>query len=63
MPGWEFAIAKQAMALNPHLLLYGLQWGAPGWVGGTGPHGPTLFTSADITLPDRLAELRGAATG
>jgi hypothetical protein len=46
--GWEFAVAKQAMALNPHLLLYGLQWGAPGWVGGTGPHGPTLFTSADI---------------
>src|SRR5215472_14226787 len=46
--GWEFAVAKQAMALNPQLLLYGLQWGAPGWVGGTGPHGPTLFTSKDI---------------
>ncbi len=47
--GWEFAVAKQAMALNPNLLLYGLQWGAPGWVGGTGPHGPTLFTGKDIS--------------
>src|SRR5215471_18179839 len=46
--GWEFAVAKQAMAINPNLLLYGLQWGAPGWVGGTGLDGPTLFTSKDI---------------
>jgi hypothetical protein len=46
--GWEFAIAKQAMARNPNVALYGLQWGAPGWAGGTGPDGPTLFTSADI---------------
>ena len=46
--GWEFAVAKQAVALNPNLLLYGLQWGAPGWVGGTGPHGPTLFTTKDV---------------
>jgi hypothetical protein len=46
--GWEFAVARQAVALNPNLLLYGLQWGAPGWVGGTGPAGPTLFTSKDI---------------
>ena len=45
--GWEFDIAKQAVALNPNLKLYGLQWGAPGWVGGTGPDGPTLFTAAD----------------
>ena len=29
--GWEFDIAKQAVALNPNLKLYGLQWGAPGW--------------------------------
>ena len=42
--GYELAIAKQAVAINPHLLLYGLQWGAPGWVG----HNGSLFTSADI---------------
>jgi len=47
--GWEFAVAKQAMALNPNLLLHGLQWGAPGWAGGTSPDGPTLFTSNDIS--------------
>ena len=42
--GYEFAIARQAVALNPRLKLYGLQWGAPGWVG---RHG-SLFTKADI---------------
>lgn len=42
--GYEFAIAQQAVALNPGLKLYGLQWGAPGWVGQNG----SLFTSADI---------------
>ena len=42
--GYEFAIARQAVALNPRLKLYGLQWGAPGWVGRNG----SLFTSADI---------------
>jgi len=42
--GYEFAIARQAVALNPRLKLYGLQWGAPGWVGWHG----SLFTSADI---------------
>ncbi len=48
--GWEFAIAKQAVALDPYLQLYGLQWGAPGWVGQpTSSGGTTLFTSADIT--------------
>jgi len=31
--GYEFAVAKQAVALNPYLKLYGLQWAAPGWVG------------------------------
>jgi hypothetical protein len=30
--GYEFAIARRAVALNPHLILYGLQWTAPGWV-------------------------------
>jgi hypothetical protein len=42
--GSEFAIARQAVALNPRLKLYGLQWGAPHWVG---RHG-SLFTGADI---------------
>ncbi len=43
--GDEFAIARQAAARNPYLRLYGLQWTAPGWVGGgTG----SVFTSADI---------------
>ncbi len=42
--GYEFAIAQQAVALNPQLRLYGLQWGAPGWVG----RNSSLFTSADI---------------
>lgn len=42
--GYEFAIARRAVALNPRLKLYGLQWGAPGWVGQNG----SLFTSADI---------------
>jgi hypothetical protein len=42
--GYEFAIARQAVARNPNLKLYGLQWGAPGWAGRNG----SLFTSADI---------------
>jgi hypothetical protein len=42
--GYEFAIAKEALAVNPNLKLYGLQWGAPGWVGQNG----SLFTSSDI---------------
>jgi glycosyl hydrolase family 59/glycosyl hydrolase family 59 (putative galactocerebrosidase) len=42
--GYEFDIARQAVAINPKLKLYGLQWGAPGWVG----HNGSLFTSADI---------------
>jgi glycosyl hydrolase family 59/glycosyl hydrolase family 59 (putative galactocerebrosidase) len=42
--GYEFAIARQAVAINPKLKLAGLQWGAPGWVSGT----TSLFTPADI---------------
>ena len=42
--GYEFAIARQALAVNPRLKLYGLQWGAPHWVGRNG----SLFTRADI---------------
>ena len=48
--GWEFDIAKQAIALNPNLKLYGLQWGAPGWAGQpVSGGGTTLFTTKDIT--------------
>lgn len=43
--GYEFAIARQAVARNPGIRLYGLQWTAPGWVGH--PAG-RLFTQADI---------------
>jgi hypothetical protein len=40
--GYEFAVARQAVALNPYIKLYGLQWTAPGWVGGS------VLTKADI---------------
>lgn len=42
--GYEFDIARQALRVDPRLKLYGLQWGAPGWVGKDG----SLFTRADI---------------
>ncbi len=44
--GYEFAIAKRAVALNPGIRLYGLQWGAPGWVRQGGAH---RFTPRDIS--------------
>jgi Glycosyl hydrolase family 59 len=44
--GYEFAIARQAVARNRHLLLYGLQWTAPGWIRGPGG---TRFSAGDIT--------------
>ena len=54
--GYEFAIAKQAAAVNPYLKLYGLQWSAPGWVGdGT----DNAFTSDDIQY---LLDWLGCAT-
>lgn len=33
--GYEWWIAEQALARNPNIKLYALQWGAPGWVGNT----------------------------
>ncbi len=43
--GEGLSIARQAVAINPRLRLYGLQWSAPGWVG----HGSnSVFTSSDI---------------
>ena len=32
--GYEFWLMEQAKARNPSIKLYGLAWGAPGWVGG-----------------------------
>jgi hypothetical protein len=45
--GYEFAIAAQAVARNPDIKLYGLQWAAPGWVSaGTSP--ASIYTPGDI---------------
>jgi len=33
--GYEWWLMEQAKALNPNIELYGLAWGAPGWVGST----------------------------
>ena len=55
--GYEFSIAAQAVARNPGLTLYGLQWTAPGWVK-DGTSG--LFTSDDITY---LIDWLGCAAG
>jgi hypothetical protein len=33
--GYEWWLMEQAKALNPSIKLYGLAWGAPGWVGST----------------------------
>jgi hypothetical protein len=32
--GYEWWLMAEAKARNPHIKLYGLAWGAPGWVGG-----------------------------
>ncbi|MFJ9564723.1 NPCBM/NEW2 domain-containing protein [Streptomyces fuscichromogenes] len=33
--GYEWWLMEQAKKRNPHLKLYGLAWGAPGWIGNT----------------------------
>ncbi len=33
--GYEWWLMEQAKALNPNIKLYGLAWGAPGWIGST----------------------------
>lgn len=45
--GYQFWLARQARAINPAIKLYGLQWGAPGWVGGSGAR-QTIWTPADV---------------
>jgi Glycosyl hydrolase family 59 len=43
--GYELSIAQRAVALNPHLRLYGLQWAGPGLVKTSAEPN---FTTADI---------------
>ena len=33
--GYEWWLMQQARQRNPHIKLYGLAWGAPGWIGNT----------------------------
>jgi hypothetical protein len=40
--GYEWWLAEQAVARNPRLKLYGLQWAAPGWIG-------SIWSQADIS--------------
>ncbi|HEY0754560.1 MAG TPA: RICIN domain-containing protein [Ktedonobacteraceae bacterium] len=40
--GYEWWLMGQAKARNPNIKLYGLAWGAPGWIGTTGA---TVFDS------------------
>ena len=39
--GYEWWLAGQAVARDPHIKLYGLQWAAPGWIG-------SIWNPADI---------------
>ncbi len=43
--GYEWWIARQALRRNPHIKLYGLQWGAPGW---TADKQGTSWTARDV---------------
>ncbi len=43
--GYEWWVADQAVARNPNIRLYGLQWSAPGWTG-NGPH--SLWTNKNV---------------
>ncbi|AYN44063.1 galactosylceramidase [Streptomyces dangxiongensis] len=51
--GYEWWLMKQAVARNPAIKLYGLAWGAPGWIGGGN------FWSKDMT--DYLLSWLGCA--
>jgi hypothetical protein len=50
--GYEWWLMEQAKALNPNIKLYGLAWGAPGWVG-------SFFSTATINY---LVSWLGCAT-
>ncbi len=47
--GYEIWLAQQAVALNPHIVLYALQWNAPGWVG-DGQENPWTQTDIDYLM-------------
>jgi O-glycosyl hydrolase len=44
--GYEWNLMEQAKARNPHIKLYALEWGAPGWVGAGAR---TVWTSQNLT--------------
>ncbi|SEO90679.1 NPCBM/NEW2 domain-containing protein [Actinacidiphila rubida] len=47
--GYEWWLMEQARQRNPHIKLYGLAWGAPGWIGNTtGAPGGGNFWSQDM---------------
>ncbi|MFC9396453.1 ricin-type beta-trefoil lectin domain protein [Streptomyces sp. NPDC057027] len=50
--GYEWWLAEQAKARNPDIKLYGLAWGAPGWIGVDDPANPSpgkpYFWSQDM---------------
>jgi hypothetical protein len=50
--GYEWWLMEQAKALNPNIKLYGLAWGAPGWLG-------SFFSTATISY---LVSWLGCAT-
>jgi len=52
--GYEWWLAGQAKARNPNIRLYGLSWGAPGWLGGG-----TFFSTDTINY---LLDWLGCAT-
>ncbi len=53
--GYEWWLMEQAKALNPSIKLYGLAWGAPGWMR------QQLLVHRHDQLPGQLAELRHLA--
>ncbi|MFD8600452.1 ricin-type beta-trefoil lectin domain protein [Kitasatospora sp. NPDC059646] len=50
--GYEWWLAEQAKARNPDIKIYGLAWGAPGWIGVDDPANPApgkpYFWSQDM---------------
>jgi len=62
--GYEWWLMKEAKARNPNIKLYGLAWGAPGWIGTTGatvwdPN--NLFWSQDM-VNYYIAWIKGASS-
>jgi hypothetical protein len=50
--GYEWWLMQQAKARNPNIKLYGLAWGAPGWIGTTGA--PVFDTNNPIWSQDMV---------